>query len=286
MIVLSNVSMSLSSLYLDAFYTCAQTGNFTQAAERLFITQSALSQRIKKLEEELETALFVRDRAGVRLTEQGEVLLKYCQVKESFEQEVKTSLSQNTSGLHGIVRIGAYSSVMRSVIMPSLKKLIVQNPGVQVHARTSELHDLPQMMKRGEIDFMVLDHDLKREDYISKILGQEKFVMASSKSGKSEVYLDHDEEDETTHKYLRIPKGRKIKRSFLSDIYGLIDGAEAGMGSAVLPLHLIKGRKNIVVSDDRVLENPVVLNYHRQDHYPKLFSAAIEALTANSKDYL
>jgi DNA-binding transcriptional LysR family regulator len=278
--------MSLSSLYLDAFYACAQTGNFTQAAERLFITQSALSQRIKNLEVELEAALFIRDRAGVRLTEQGEILLKYCQVKESFEQEVKTSLSQNAPGLHGVIRIGAYSSVMRSVIMPALQKLLVQNPGVQLSVHTSELHDLPKMMKRGEIDFMILDHDIKRDDYVSKTLGHERFVLASPKNGSSKVYLDHDENDETTFKYLRISKGKKIRRSFLSDIYGLMDGVEAGIGSAVLPLHLIHGRKNIIVSDDRELENPVVLNYNRQDHYPKLFSAVIDTLISSSKKYL
>ena len=61
--------MKLNSSQLEAFSTIAKTLNFTRAAEQLHVTQSALSQRIAKLEGDLEATLFVRDRNALRLTD-------------------------------------------------------------------------------------------------------------------------------------------------------------------------------------------------------------------------
>ncbi len=80
--------MSLSSLHLDAFFAAAQSLNFSRAARDLHITQSALSQRVKALEEDLGLTLFVRLPRGVQLTEAGERLLRYCQARSSLESEL------------------------------------------------------------------------------------------------------------------------------------------------------------------------------------------------------
>lgn len=80
--------MSLPSLYLDAFLAVAQTQGFSSAASILNITQSALSQRIKNLEEHLGLTLFIRTPNGANLTEQGERLLRYCQTRDSLESEL------------------------------------------------------------------------------------------------------------------------------------------------------------------------------------------------------
>ena len=65
--------MSLPSNYLDAFQEIAKSGGFSQATKVLNISQSALSQRIKNLEEEIGLTLFVRTPTGVLLTEQGDL---------------------------------------------------------------------------------------------------------------------------------------------------------------------------------------------------------------------
>src|SRR6476661_642944 len=116
--------VSLSSINLDAFLACAQTGNFTRASEKLHITQSALSQRVQNLEAELETSLFIRDRAGIRLTEQGTELLRYCQSRTAIENEVVDRIKgASSTELSGVIRIGGFSSIMRSIILPALAPL-------------------------------------------------------------------------------------------------------------------------------------------------------------------
>lgn len=69
------------SLY-RVFYTVANTGNISKAAEQLFISQPAISKSIRKLEQSLDVTLFSRNSRGVQLTEEGEILYTY--VKKRF----------------------------------------------------------------------------------------------------------------------------------------------------------------------------------------------------------
>jgi DNA-binding transcriptional LysR family regulator len=278
--------MSLSSLSLDAFHICAQVGNFTRAAERLHITQSALSQRIKNLEMELETSLFIRDRAGIRLTEAGNRLLRYCQIKESLENEAIAEVKGKSSDkLSGHIRIGGFSSVMRSVVLPALAKIIDGNPDLRASFFSREIHELSSMLKRGEIDFMILDHPIARDDLVATHLGTEKNVLVSKKNTiPPDIYLDHDDNDETTLRYLRHSKqNTKIERRYFDDIYGIIEAAKLGLGKAVVPLHLIKNEKSIaVLRKKQVLSVPVILYFYKQDYYSKLHNAVVGELKLNS----
>src|SRR5437867_4099333 len=105
--------MKISSHSLEAFLCVARLGKFAKAAESLGISQSALSQRILNLESQLETTLFVRNRAGSRLTPEGEDLLRYAQAQEILEEEYLKS--KGGKGLNGSLRVGGFSSITRSL---------------------------------------------------------------------------------------------------------------------------------------------------------------------------
>lgn len=274
--------MSLSSIYLDAFYTCARARNFTKASEQLFITQSALSQRIKNLEEELQVTLFIRDRAGIKLTEAGQELLRYCQKKESLETEaIKKIITPAQTGLSGIVRIGGYSSVMNSAVLPALAPLIEKYPAIKIYLVSREINELPVLLKNGEIDFMLIGHQIHRDDLITKKIGVEKNVMIQKKNYSGpDIFLDHDESDQTTKKYFsKFKPGFKFERSFYDDSTGIIEAVKLGLGKAVMPSHLVMGNKAIQIIDkDSQMQNSVFLHYYKQDFYTKLQEAVITAL--------
>src|SRR5271156_5012173 len=125
--------MFLSSIQLDAFYAVAQTLHFSQAAEKLHITQSALSQRVLALESELGLTLFIRGRSGVRLTEAALRLLRYCQNRQGLEEELISEIeSKGNESLAGTVRIAGFSSVMRSVVLPALAPLLKLHPKINL----------------------------------------------------------------------------------------------------------------------------------------------------------
>lgn len=289
MIDLSNDSMILNSSHLEAFFTCAQTRHFTKAAERLHITQSALSQRIKNLEEELEATLFIRDRAGLRMTEQGEELLRYCQTKELLENQIIGSIKKKIdTRLSGVIRVGGFSSVMRSVVLPALAPLVQANPEVRIRVVTKELYELRSMLKSGEIDFMILDETLEQENLVAKPLGYEENVLVKRKGKEPpEIYLDHDEEDQTTMRFLKRRSGSGIERQYLDDVYGIIEGVRLGLGYAVVPKHLIKRERDLVIVDsERSMKSPIVLHFYNQPIYSKLHRAIVETLELNCSKFL
>lgn len=141
--------MSLNSAGLDAFYVCAQTKNFTRAAEQLFITQSALSQRIKNLEEEIGATLLVRDRTGVRLTEPGEKLLRYCQTRNQLEQNLISDFGGASSSIQGVLRVAGFSSVLRSLVIPTCRKIFTEAPQIQIQIFGRELSELPTLLRNS-----------------------------------------------------------------------------------------------------------------------------------------
>jgi DNA-binding transcriptional LysR family regulator len=276
--------MGLSSLHLDAFYAAAKALNFSQAAKELHITQSALSQRIKSLEEELGLTLFVRMPRGVALTEAGTRLLRYCQARNSLEKELLEELTGTDSGgLGGQLRIGGFSSVVRSVLVPALSPLLRENPNVQAHFQNAEMRELPEMLLTGQVDFIVTDCEVHRADLISESLGEEEYVMVDSRDFPvpHEIYLDHDPEDRITAQFFaHNSKGvHSYKRSFMDETYAICDAAALGLGKAIVARHLIRGDDRLVIVDGyRSMFVPVMLHYLQHPFYTALQKRVLEEL--------
>ncbi len=276
--------MGLSSLHLDAFYAAAQALNFSQAAKELHITQSALSQRIKSLEEELGLTLFVRMPRGVALTDAGTRLLRYCQARGSLERELLEDLQGGSSGgLGGELRIGAYSSVMRSVITPALAPLLRANPKVRLHLQGGEIRELPELLLTGQVDYIVTDGEIHRADLESVVLGEEEYVMVHSTdfSMTEDIYLDHDPDDPVTAQFLALQGTNpgNYRRSFMDEIYGICDGVALGLGRAVIARHLVESDSRLTIDDGfKSMRTTVYLHYLHQPFYTELQKHVIEAL--------
>lgn len=258
--------MSLNSFALDAFFLCAQEKNFTRAAERLHITQSALSQRIKNLEVQLNTTLFIRERAGVKLTEKGETLLRYCAVRKELEQELESDLSEDPQDLAGTLRVGAFSSVTLSLILPTFSSLAKQHPRIQFHLLSKELGELPNLLRNSTIDFGILNERLEIEGIQSVMLGHEVLVRVRKKKSEfSGWFLDHDESDMTSLNYLKLKKGASVKRHYVDDINGVIEGVRLGLGDAVLPEHLIRDLSDLeIVKGSSYMKSKVYLTSYER----------------------
>ena len=284
--------MGLSSLHLDAFFAAAQSLNFSQAAKDLFITQSALSQRIKALEEELDLTLFVRMPRGVQLTEAGQTLLQYSQARSSLEEELMLRLrGKDGEGLGGALRIAGYSSVVRSVVIPALCTLLRDNPSVQPHLQNGEMRHLPEMLNTGQVDFVVMDTEIHRGDIETETIGIEEYVMVDSVANpvKGHLYIDHDPDDTVTDRFLRSQGGKvpNYRRAFMDEIYALIDGVAAGLGRGIVSKHLVANDPRVqIVSGFKSMEVPVFLHYHKQPYFTALHKSTVNALQTNCPSLL
>lgn len=93
------------------FVTVVKEGNITAAAKKLHIAQPALSNQIKKLEDELNTKLFHRGPRRIKLTDSGEILLGKANNMIELMNSTKKELEDNKSGFKGLLKIGAISAI-------------------------------------------------------------------------------------------------------------------------------------------------------------------------------
>ena len=286
------ISMKLNNDRLNAFYQVAIDRNFHKAAENICITQSALSQRIIKLEEQVGATLIVRGNEGITLTDAGWNLFEYARDLRSMEEETLTRIDGYSAGIStGCLRIAAYSSVMQSAIMPSLSPLIHDSPDIHVEFFSRELGDLPQMLKSGEVDFIVLDYFMDAAN-LSKIqIGVEYLVHIKNieRPDDDQVFLDHDVDDMTTYNFFRNQNMRNVdlRRCYYDDIYGIITGVRLGLGQAVVSRHLISDIDDIQIVPHPVsVSNPVVLYHHKNRYITRFHNEVVRTLQERTAGFL
>ncbi len=116
----------------QVFYTVAKHGNFSRAARELYISQPAISKSIKKLEESLDTTLFIRSSRGVTLTEDGKLLYDHISSAFSAIHEGELRLKRNRELETGQIHIGVSTTLCKHIMLPILQDFILKNPHITV----------------------------------------------------------------------------------------------------------------------------------------------------------
>lgn len=137
----------------EVFIKVVECGSFTKAAEVLDYTQSAVSQMVHTLEEELSTTLLLRSKNGVILTADGEAYYPYiCSINNAHrELEEKYREMQGLGG--GKIRIGSFTSVSRNWLPGLMKVFKEKYPDVRFELFQGEYTNIGQWIKEGRVDF-------------------------------------------------------------------------------------------------------------------------------------
>lgn len=149
-------TMSSNLEYYKAFYYVAQLGSITLAAEKLCISQPAVSQAVRQLEQSLDSQLFLRTSKGVRLTREGEFFYHY--VKNGLESiwNGENMLKRMKDLDTGEVRIGASDMTLQFYLLPYLEKFHELYPGVKVTVSNGPTPETLGFLYDGRIDFGVV----------------------------------------------------------------------------------------------------------------------------------
>lgn len=290
----SHLMRGFSSRQLQAFYALAQTLHFSQAAERISITQSALSQRIQNLEQTIGQQLFNRGHNHITLTHAGHRLLRYCQLRETFEQEFLYDFDVSQSGeLSGALRIGGFSSIIRSAVMPIINQHLVRdNPDISCEFVVDEMHSLTKLLMMGKVEFVITQFPVVLNGVVSVELGMERNFLIESTDPDAcrNVYIDHEPSDHFTEHFFSLHEFRPeggFRRAFYEDIYGLLDAVNDGIGRAVIPMHLLTSEHRCrPVRDFSAVDFPVVLSYYKTNRHSRLHRAAENILKQHIQGYL
>ncbi|HEX7814305.1 LysR family transcriptional regulator [Dyella sp.] len=143
---------SLPPELLRSFVAVAQTGSFTAASERVNLSQSTVSQHIRRLEDLLGQALFERDTRNVRLSPHGDALHRYAERILDLMDEAVTSLCGPV--LDGVVRLGLSEDFASSGLTTALADFVQRNPGVELAITTGMSGDLFRELDEGRHDLV------------------------------------------------------------------------------------------------------------------------------------
>lgn len=150
--------------YYKVFYTTASEGSLSAAADRLFLSQPAVSRSIKTLEENLGTTLFIRYSRGVALTEAGKELFQYVEQSYNLIQKGERRLQEMQSLKHGEVRIGASDTLCRYYLLPFIESFHQQYPGIHLKVTNRTSAETVSLLKSGHVDFGLINLPFDDQD--------------------------------------------------------------------------------------------------------------------------
>lgn len=147
------------------FQEVAKTGNISAAAQRLFISQSAVSQSIKQLEDQLQVRLFSRSSKGVRLTGEGELLAEYVEHALGLIRSGEEKLAQARDLATGELTIGASDTVTKTYLLARLESFHKTYPGIHIRILTGTSRMVLNYLKSGQVDIAFASKPENTETY-------------------------------------------------------------------------------------------------------------------------
>lgn len=168
-------------------------GSITKAAQSLNLTQPAVSQHIKHLEEEYNVKLFFRGDKELKLTEDGEILIKYAKRINSLEQSLVTALKNRKRNIRHLT-IGVTQSLEMGLSTNLFPAFCDENPKTHVTIISDTIQNLYQKLKTYELDVILIDGKISDSNFNSILLDTDYLVLAVGNdnplSKKSVVTLD------------------------------------------------------------------------------------------------
>jgi DNA-binding transcriptional LysR family regulator len=169
--------MLYDTVLLRTFVAVCDCGSFTGAAREVNLTQSAVSLHVKRLEEQVAARLIVRQTRGLRLTEQGEVLLSYARRILALYREAEQRLGRDSGGL---IKIGAPEYFDLSLLSALLDQFTARYPAVRLQIELGIGPDIEALLDEGEIDLAILSHEMHEGDGVP--LCRERRVWAAGRA--------------------------------------------------------------------------------------------------------
>ena len=150
--------------YYKVFYEVAMRKSLTQAAGALFVSQSAVSQTIAQMEQELGVPLFIRKPRGVQLTQEGQVLFEHVRDSvlsiRSGEEQVRRMISLRD----GMLSIAASDTMSEQFLLPYLERFHRLYPDIRLHVNNKTSGDSIQSLLHGEVEMAFVNLPVSHRD--------------------------------------------------------------------------------------------------------------------------
>ncbi len=289
---------------LQVFHTVSKLLSFTKAAEKLHMTQPAVTFQVRQLEEYFNTRLFDRTHNRISLTEAGECVYRYAEQIFTLYNEMECEVSAMTGDISGVLAIGASTTIAEYMLPSLLGDFKKKYPDVNIHLKVSNSDGIVQMVENNTIDLGVVESSVANKNLVVEPCRNDQLVvimppahpLSSHKVVKLVELLDTPficrEEGSGTREVIAEYLGRQKSCSNnlrismeLGSPEAVKSAVEAGMGISVVSLATVQKELKLgvlaAVPLDPPLERPFSFVYQKH----KFRANAIEELLEFARGY-
>lgn len=257
----------------DAFIKVLETGSFSQAAQDLGYTQSAVSQMVHSLEEELNTTLIARSRRGLSLTPDGEEFVPYIRSVYNAHRELMEKKNEMQGLGSGLIRIATFTSVACNWLPGLIKEFKGRYPSVTFDLCQGDYNAIAAKIWEGSVDFGFLNPEaikgltlthvpLGTDEMLAVLpkghrLARRKVLSLAELTEDPFFLLDEGEWSEPLDIFRKNGLMPNVQYHVYDD-YAIMSMIEQGLGITVLPA-LILSRCQYQVETRRITP-PIVRN--------------------------
>lgn len=238
-----------------------ECNSFSDAARVMGYTQSAVSQMIKALEEELSVTLLLRSRTGVTLTREGELLLPYIRDVANAHR----MLSEQAANFHGLqsgtIRIGTFTSVSSRLLPPVMKAFKEAHPNLRFELHQGVYSEIEEWVRTGVVDFGFTDasrvtpfvcEPVFQDTMLAVLpeghpLGENIFVQVGQLKREPFILLDEGRGGGIVHDMVAAHPEIDVQYH-VADDYSILTMVENRLGIAILPELVLKNTNHRVIA--------------------------------------
>lgn len=255
--------MNVNYELYKVFYHVASCLSFSEAAEELYISQSAVSQSIKSLEDELDTALFIRNTKQVTLTKEGELLFKHIKPAFNLIKSGEQNIQEINSFKQGEIYIGANDTICKYFLLPYLKKFHELYPQIHIQITNRPSAKCVELLEQGAVDLIITNLPNQQIAEFMKVtkvftfqdvfIAGAKYNQLNEKITTLEQLTDYPllmlEKDTTTRKFfdnLLAKYDVKLEPEIeLNSVDLLIEMAKISLGISFVPNYCLANKQDL-----------------------------------------
>lgn len=148
------------------FYVVAKHKHMTRASEELHISQPAISQSIKKLEEQLNGTLFLRSNKGMELTEEGKMFYRYVKGALELIDNAEKEFTSFKDLSKGEIKIGCSTTLTKLILLDTIGRFHKDYPNIDINITNDLTSNLMNDLKLGKLDFVIFNESNVKESNV------------------------------------------------------------------------------------------------------------------------
>jgi DNA-binding transcriptional LysR family regulator len=238
----------IENFRMIVFRAVAQHLSFSRAAEQLLLTQPAVTQQIKALEEEFGVPLFDRGGGRISLTPAGAALLPFAEKMKGLGEQAVAAVASATGEHAGELSLGASQTIAQYVLPTFIAAFVKRHPKVQLTAKSGNTDEMLRALVAGEIQLALIEGPEQRKDVRIEPFMEDRMVLvvpASHEWAGEEILLEQlKSQPMLTREFgsgsrriveqALVAAGLKVKdlqiRMEMDSTEGLLNAVEAGLG--------------------------------------------------------